>query len=110
MKEFLTMACIFTTSITLFANRQMISPDDAVKIGLVTDILWKPVIDAWTIKYFNGAASWDDDTEKYVGIKGYAEWDCANAVWKLYPAKSYRNSQNIWVRNPYIEKVCEVEQ
>ena len=40
------MACIFTTSITLFANRQMISPDDAVKIGLVTDILWKdtPVV------------------------------------------------------------------
>ncbi|MBO4290581.1 MAG: hypothetical protein J5898_01590 [Lachnospiraceae bacterium] len=56
----------------------------------------------------------ETNKEKWNSIEsrkqGYAEWDCANAVWKLYPANSYRNSQNIWVRNPYIEKVCEVEQ
>ena len=41
MKKFFICICVMMFAFVVFANKQMISPQDAKQIGIVTNILWK---------------------------------------------------------------------
>jgi len=41
MKKIFVCVCIMVFAVSAFANRQLISPDDSAKMGIVTNILWK---------------------------------------------------------------------
>ncbi len=84
-------------------------PIPSLRLGEITfddqDSQAQPVVDAWTIKLYNGRASWSDRFHGYAGDRGYAQWNFNTATWELFPVNCYRaNGQ--WVRNPYLEKVC----
>ena len=66
MKKIFLCVCIMAFAVPVFADVQMISHEDAVQIGIVTDILWKesPIN--------------EDDSKKLLEIVRYPHEDVAS--------------------------------